>query len=586
MERARGIGGRTRAPQPVVARAPGGGGPAGGMRRLQSAIGNAAMSRLAAARSPRVLARFGEPEHKAIGDKALPDMRWRLRKAGTATDNPFTDFQLTFGDWIALGDWFEDVNEIRDMLRPGKQGEDRIGELYYALFVRIRPKTQAESDAAQRLGGKEGGLWTEEDQKAVDMRYQTLKTRNIKHFANPLVGDTKLSTAEKSTRTKDGKPFGAVAQYHHDHLEAIGIAITAAHTPDESLMGEALAHDGFACHFLTDAFSGSHARTPRASIEEYWDKKVPKFDERLVNWLADEATWVVINHPHTEVRKKGLPGGIEELGAGVAPGKARAAIRKLIRPEVPALSFGDLVGLVVHDWEGSHGAPVKGPDGKLHGHGPLVEVAGQRFHLAGDDDMLPAVPVMQNVNTDKELTAALKDRKRSDAERTFAGASLAVRASVNDITRAFELAKADTDRSRIIGKLMDKSGLFASERMLPGVVPDSEQPEEDWMPKWDYDTVDQLLNDTKIQAALPMSADRVGAPFNDTLKGLEASQAVKDHLRKAVVEPLTSHSVPRIIEWLKAVIGYTEATLFKRLRPAPGPVERNLSDVRQSAGAR
>ena len=99
-----------------------------------------------------------------------------------------------------------------------------------------------------------------------------------------------LSTADKAKRTKGGKPFGAIAQYHHDHLEAIGIAITAAHTPDERLLGEALARDGFACHFLTDAFSGSHARTPRASIEEWWDKKVPGFDQRLVNWLADEAT--------------------------------------------------------------------------------------------------------------------------------------------------------------------------------------------------------------------------------------------------------------------------------------------------------
>ena len=559
----------------MVTRPPGRGGLAGGMRQLQSAIGNAAMGRLAATRGRRALARFGEPEHKAIGDKALPDVRWRLRKAGTVIDNPFTDFQLTFGDWVALGDWFEDVNEVREMLRPGKQGEDRIGQLYYTLFVKIRPKTQKEADAAQRLGGKEGGLWTEEDQKAVDMRYQVLKTRNIKHFPNPLVGDTKLSMAEKAKRTKDGKPFGAIAQYHHDHLEAIGVAIAAAHKPDERFLGDALAQDGFACHFLTDAFSGSHARTPRASIEEYWDKKVPKFDERLVNWLADEATFVVINHPNTEIRKKGFSNwfeGEQELGAGMAPRTARAAIRKKIRPEVPELSFGDIVGLVVHDWEGSHG--------------PLVDVAGQRFRLAGDDAMLPAVTGMQNVNTDKELTAALKDRKRSGAEKTFAGASLAVRASVNDIRRAFELAKKDTNKSRIIGKLTDKDGLFASERLLPSIVPDSRQPEEDRMPKWDYATVDQLLSDPKICAALPMSADRVGGPFNDTLKTLDASQAVKDHLRKVVVNPLTSRSVPRIVAWLKGVIDYSEARLFKRLRPLPGPVERDLNDLRQSAGAR
>ena len=398
-------------------------------------------------------------------------------------DNPFLDFQLTFGDWVALGDWFEDVDEIREMLRPDGKGADRIGQLYYALFARIRPTTPKEAADAQKLGGKEGGLWTEQDAKAVDMRYQVLKTRNIKHFSNPLVGDTALSTADKAKRTKGGKPFGAIAQYHHDHLEAIGIAITAAHTPDESLLGEALARDGFACHFLTDAFSGSHARTPRASIEAWWDKKVPGFDQRLVNWLADEATLTVINHPHTEIRKKGLGAGSLELAAGLAPGKARDAVRKLIRPEVPPLSFGDIVGLVVHDWEGAHG-PKR--------HGPEVDVAGQRFHLAGDDDMLKAVAGMKNVNSDRELNAVLKDGKKSDAERTFAGSSLAVRASANDIQRAFDLAKSEKNRSRVIDKLIDGKGLFASERLLPSAVPDTKQPEEDRMPKWDYDTVDEL----------------------------------------------------------------------------------------------
>jgi hypothetical protein len=572
MERAR-IGDARRA-QGAAARAPA----RAGIPALQSALGNAAMGRLLAPRNRRVLARFGEPEHKAIGDKVLPGVTWRLRKAGSLIDTPFKDFQLTFGDWIALGDWFEDVGEVREMLRPGGKGEDKIGQLYYALFAKIVPKTPKEAADAEKLGGKDGGLWTEEDAKAVNMRYQTLKTRNIKHFPNPLVGDEKLTTAQKAKRTKDGKPFGAIAQYHHDHLQAINIAITAAHVPDESLMGEALAHDGFACHFLTDAFSGSHARTPRSSIEDYWDRKVPKFDERLVNWLADEALYAVSLHPTSHIKKKGLYEGVKEYLAGLAPPVARDAIRDLIRPEVPKLSFGDIVGLVVHDWEGAHGKDR---------HGPLVEVAGQRFRLAGDDDLLPAVGRMQSVNTDKELRAALKDRKRGDADKTLAGATLAVRASVDDVRRAFELANKDTDRSRIIGKLTDKQGLFASERLLPGVVPDAEQPEEDRMPKWDYGTVEELLDDPKIQVALPMSAARVGDPFNETLKGLDASQPVKDQLHSAVVVPLTSGSVRRIRRWILGVINYSERDVFRRLHPpAKSRGEVELNELRQSVGAR
>jgi hypothetical protein len=572
MERAR-IGDGAR--RPAAARVPA----RGGIPALQSALGNAGMRRLFASR--RVLARFGEPEHKAIGDKALPDITWRLRKAGSLIDTPFKDFQLTFGDWIALGDWFEDVGEIREMLRPGAKGEDKIGQLYYALFAKIRPKTPREAEDAEKLGGKDGGLWTEEDAKAVNMRYQTLKTRNIKHFPNPLVGDERLTTAQKAKRMRDGKPFGAIAQYHHDHLEAINIAITAAHVPDERLMGEALAHDGFACHFLTDAFSGSHARTPRSSIEDYWDKKVPKFDERLVNWLADEALYAVSLHPRSHIKQKGLYEGVKEYLAGLAPPVARNAIRDLIRPEVPPLSFGDIVGLVVHDWEGSHG-----PDEK-HKHGPLVELEGQQFHLAGDDDMLPAVASMQGVETDKALRAALKSRSRSGPEKTLAGATLAVRASVGDIQRAFELAKKDTDRSRIVDKLTDKQGLFSSERLLPSVVPDAKQPESERMPKWDYGTVQQLLDDPKIREALPMSAARVGDPFKATLAGLDASQPVKDQLHAAVVDPLTSKEVRRIRRWVLDVINYSPENVFRRLHPpvkSRGEVE--LNELRQSVGAR
>jgi hypothetical protein len=50
-------------------------------------------------------------------------------------------------------------------------------------------------------------------------------------------------------------------------------------------------------------------------------------------------------------------GVLEWLGATVgAPFKlVRKKAREKVRPVVPALSFGDVVGLVVHDWEGAHG---------------------------------------------------------------------------------------------------------------------------------------------------------------------------------------------------------------------------------------
>jgi hypothetical protein len=439
------------------------------------------MGRLLAPRR-QVLARFGEPEHKGIGDQARPDLRWRLPGAKL-----FKELELTFGDWVALGDWFEDVNAIKRILRnePERGAQrDTVGQLYYTVIVKIRPANEAAQAEAEKK--YMDVLFTKRDKAEVENRYADLKTRNIKHFPNPLVGDTALSTLEKATRRRNGKPFGALAQYRADHIDAINLAISAGQLGEERLAGEALAIDGFACHFLTDAFSGSHARTPRSSIETYWDGKVPGFKERLVNWLADEVTYAVDTDPS---------GFLEWLGGRLdnAPFHVvRTQARKKVRPVVPDLGFGDLVGLVVHDWDGAHGP---------NRHGPLVEVSGQRFHLAGDDALLPAVGKLRNVSSDSGLRSVLKDSKRSGAERTFAGATLAVRASVADVERAYELAKKGDKRNEVIKALTGKDGLFAPERLIPKVVPDGRQPEDDRMPKWDYATVEELLASTKIKAA-------------------------------------------------------------------------------------
>ena len=227
--------------------------------------------------------------------------------------------------------------------------------------------------------------------------------------------------------------------------------------------------DAFACHFLTDMFSASHTRTPRSSIEAYWDKKVPGFDERLVKWLADEVALAVNRSPS---------GFLEWLGVTVgAPfGAVRSAARKKVRKVVPPLSFGDVVGLVVHDWEGAHGTEAARP--ARGGRGPALPHrrrrapdAGGRRSSAQADDRRPA------------QGGAEDNKKGAEADRTFAGATLAVRASVGGRRAAFELARKKRKREDIIASLMGKDGLFASERYIPKAVPDAKQPEDDRMPQ-------------------------------------------------------------------------------------------------------
>jgi hypothetical protein len=545
--------------------------PRAAVLELQRAAGNAATTRLIGS-ARRAVARFGEFEHKGIGDAAR-SMRWRLPGSKL-----FKEVELTFGDFVALGDWFDSVDDIKKIMRgeplgdehdvgivkPDKSGTrpDTIGQLYYAVLVKVRPKTEAERQKVEKA--YMGTLFTKVDKDAVEERYARLKTRNIKHFPNPLVGDTELSTAEKAKRRKDGKPFGAIAEYHADHLDAINLAISAGQAGEERLLGEAIAMDAFACHFLTDAFSASHTRTPRSSVEAYWDKKVPGFEQRLEYWLADEISFAVQRSPS---------GALEWLGATVgAPFKlVRKKAREKVKPVVPPLSFGDVVGLVVHDWEGAHGSKP---------HGPLVNVAGQRFRTVGDDRLTPAIDKFTKPLSDSQLTALLKNKSGSDAERTFAGATLAVRASVGDVERAFELARGKRRRDAILDSLRGKDGLFAAERYVPTAVPDAKQPEDDRAPKWDYPTVDALLADPKIRAALPESAAKVAEPFEDTIQHLEASKAVKDQITLAVVKPLKSGSVPQISTWIKSVLDYDPDNVERRLQYGRNELRQDMVDLR------
>ena len=77
------------------------------------------------------------------------------------------------------------------MLRPHRDA-DTIGQVRYALLVMIRPP----DDPVARRKVEEkymGVLFDERDKQAVLDRYALLKSRNIKHFPNPLKGDLNLT---------------------------------------------------------------------------------------------------------------------------------------------------------------------------------------------------------------------------------------------------------------------------------------------------------------------------------------------------------------------------------------------------------
>jgi hypothetical protein len=379
-----------------------------------------------------------------------------------------------------------------------------------------------------------------------------------------------LPTADKIGRERDGKPLGGIARYHHDHLDAIRLAMSAGEVHEERYLGEAYAMDGFACHFLTDAFSGSHVRTPRASIKDWWDTKVPNFGGRLLDWMTDEVTWVVETEPDSLVEWVGS--ALDQLDPTSRYALIRDAVRKKIAPKLPPVSFGDLVSGFVHDWEGEHGAD---------GHGPLVTVASHRFRTVGDGDLLKAVTSLKGrTPADSELEKLLGHKGSTpldDAQRTFAAAELAVRRSVHDLKRAYERALRGDRRQTIMAEVQGKDGLFGAERLLPVAVPDDQLPEADRMPRWDFATVDQLLNAPKIHDQLPLTAKSLAGRFDlDTLPG---SAAVKAHVAKAVVAPLKSGDAKTIIAWLHRVLAYSHADLPRRISGTQSGLRQDLIEL-------
>ena len=180
---------------------------------------------------------------------------------------------------------------------------------------------------------------------------------------------------------------------------------------------------------------------------------------------------------------------------------------------------------IVHDWEGQHG-----PDG----HGPLVTVAGHRFHTVGDGDLLKAVTELKGgTPSDTELEKLLAHKGSEpldDAQRTLAAAELAVRRSVHDLNRAFKLAHGGDRRDTIMAELQGKDGLFASEGCCrsPFPTPSCTRPTGC---RSGTSTRSTSSERAQIHEQLPITANSLASRFDvDTLP---ASAAVKAHIADA-----------------------------------------------------
>jgi hypothetical protein len=284
-------------------------------------------------RSERRVQRFTEPGHKLIGDAAFGTEQLTLG-----------GIEMTYGDAVALGDYFGPFEYVQKLAEKKGKGRNTQGVVRYVLWVKIWKMVTS------RLGD-----WYDED--AIFQAEQISRSqdsKNISHFPNPRSGDTALDPLQKNQRVgEDKKPLGAAATYRQAHEQAMRMAYingTLRQRNDDALLA-----DGFACHFLTDSFSASHLRTPRESIKEYWDQKVPGFRKKLIQWLADQ----INQQPLSQVGLFNMAKRLFAITGFPFKKTPNSTVRAAAVTQLSVLlsggdySFGDVVSLIVHDAEGA-----------------------------------------------------------------------------------------------------------------------------------------------------------------------------------------------------------------------------------------
>jgi hypothetical protein len=493
--------------------------------------------------------RFIEPAHKLIGDTAFGADLLSLGEV-----------QMTFGDAVALGDYFRSSKQVRDLAAKPGIGRGTRGVLLYVLWVKIHglPKSV-------RLG-----QWYDEGAASqAEQLSRLLDSSNISHFPNPRSGDTALDPLQKNQRVgPDGKPFGAAATYRDAHEEAIRIAYvngTLGRGNDDALLA-----DGFACHFLTDSFSASHLRTPRASIKAHWDAQVPGFRHKLIAWLADQ----INRQPLSSVGQFDMAKRVFAVTGFPGFKTPHATVREAATEKLSIMlsggdfSFGDVVSLIAHDAEGAAGVEAT--------------VGGKRLRLAGDKDLVQGRPVDPLYPEGQQIYSF----GQSDAAAGTAQAAVAaVKASLEDIYDAYMAGRPENlgtpglgyagfgglgrtthheDLETFKKRVKGSRGLYGAELLMPTAVPDEALPADERTLSWAQGSVDKLLaaDNARVGRALEAFGHSEATEFEKRLKDMQ--DLLPEHravLQRVLIAPLNSGDAKRIRKLLKDILAGPGADL-------------------------
>ncbi|MBS0654725.1 MAG: phospholipase, partial [Verrucomicrobia bacterium] len=218
---------------------------------------------------------FESAEHMVIGDQVVLQFPDGLPHAALRLES---GLELTYGDIVSLGgDYFA----IED--QPISQGNTEEERRYRFLntFKTLSESVSAPNMALQLVASfrktleqiKEG----EQQGKSASEVYAEVGG-SILGDCNVITGGGSaisplfplgLSTLQLlSAANWDHFVPHALAAYQAGHQVAIDQAIKAGKSESVEALERAYAMNAFACHYLSDAFSAGHMRTPRKELSE------------------------------------------------------------------------------------------------------------------------------------------------------------------------------------------------------------------------------------------------------------------------------------------------------------------------------
>jgi hypothetical protein len=406
-------------------------------------------------------------------------------------------------------DHFKDIQQMRDFAKNIGTGPGTRGEIEYALWdIHGKPKPKPKK-------------WTDKAEEEADKRYYALASDNRSHFLNPKEGDEQRSTVEKSNDlTKANVPLNAVAGYSHNHLEAIKEAFDAGKAGKG--IESALAVDAFGAHYLTDAFAGGHLRTPRQSVKDYWNEKIPMFNFNLKGYIAEKIA---------EEAEETMYGGV--LTEDTVYHGALADVTQMVDKKGP-LTFGEIVSGALHDYDNE-----KGVLGTVEGRQKPIRFMGDG--KLGKEQVMEFVQGKGIVLVDKWV-----DKPGIDEQEQVM--MDAVKASKDDIEKAWNAGKTSTTKVALVellNTLTAGDGRFPAERLLP-------KPNLTNQPKWKFPDWESLLNDAQFREGFKITIKDKASDFKKFI-ATEKDAKKRSAIQNKIVTPLDADPfqvVKDVINWV------------------------------------